>query len=142
MEHKHVSVLKLETKLRTSVVQHSYPAAVALGKCASASRNACISVDNTRRQENMYWQHFLQSVGLMVAGTYVETDKDISNVSSCVSNFAKNDRKCLKDVISGVHDVSQSVLTLEGVRDKYLAAPSWPVRRNSDVLQQLKAVRD
>ncbi len=137
-----ISVLKTEPKLWTSVVQHSCPAAVALGKCASASHNARISVDNTRRQESMYWQNFLQSVGLMVAGTYVETYKDISNVNSCVSDFAKNDRKCLKDVIGGVQDVSQSVLILEGSRDKYLTAPSWPVRRNLDVLQQLKAVHD
>ncbi len=142
MDHEQVSVLMTESELHTSSMHRTFPAAVALGRCVSTGRNACLNMDKTCRQERLYWDHFVQSVGLMVAGTYLETDKDASNLDSCVSAFAKKDQKCLSGLVSGVLDVARSVLEVEGSRDKNLAAPSRPVRCNADVFQKLKAVRD
>lgn len=139
LEHHNVCVETTQPEQRTTVIQHSNPCAVALGKVVSAGKVARQTVDHANLAQDLYWQHFLLGIGFEEACSFVEVEKR-QKVPAEAKKIEKSHLALLQTCMKTVQSVSTSVLALEEARDHYLKAPTHKAHAQRDLMKCLEAL--
>ncbi len=129
----HVKVHGQPREGKNATVKRSDTMAVALNRCASASREARIAMDKAHSKEERCLRSVCYSIALAGCGTSVKT----TDAAAAVDMQTVTVRLLMQDVL----EVMRKVLHLESMHDKFMTEHSRVVSYTPSLLRSLQAVR-